>query len=201
MSARRRLRGEEPAPSEDEARLYGRALRLLAAHDRTASDLRRRLERYGEAETVARVIARLEAQRYVDDRRYAESWTEREAMERGGGERLVRAGLRAHGVAEPLVEEAASRAGAAEAATALALARKAAGRTRGLAPEVRVRRLAAQLARRGFRSGVVYAAVREALAEERLGEAGEMALDTLSLIDDAASGAADGAADDPGEAG
>lgn len=195
----RRPSGGAPPPPDDEARLYGRALRLLAAHDRTSSDLRRRLERHGEPEAVARVIARLEARRYLDDRRFVQAWTEREALERGAGARLVRAGLRAHGVAEPLVAEAATRAAEAEAQTALALARKAAVRLRGLEPAVRVRRLAATLARRGYRSAVVYQAVRAALADDRLGEAGEGALETLAMADDGALGAEDGRDPEPGE--
>jgi regulatory protein len=187
VNAKRRSLGAPAQAPEDEARLYRRALRLLAAHDRTAADLRRRLEQAGEPDAVARVIARLEAQHYLDDRRYAQAWTEREALERGGGARLVRAGLRAHGVAEPLVEEAAARAAEAEADTALALCRKAAARLRGLAPEVRVRRLAGLLARRGYRPAVVYASVRAALAEDRLGEAAEGALEALALADDPAA--------------
>lgn len=199
MNARRPSGGDPPAP-DDEARLYRRALRLLAAHDRTASDLRRRLERHGEPEAVARVIARLEARRYLDDGRFAQAWTEREALERGAGARLVRAGLRAHGVAEPLVAQAATRASEAEAETALTMARKAAARLRGLEPAVRVRRLAATLARRGYRSAVVYQAVRAALTDDRLDEAGEDALETLALADDGAMEVEDGRGAGPDEA-
>jgi regulatory protein len=196
VSASRKSRAERAAP-DDEARLYSRALRLLAAHDRTAVDLRRRLERHGEPGTVTRVLARLEGQGYLDDRRFAQAWTEREAIERGAGARLVRAGLRAHGVGEAIVAEAVARAGDAEAQTALALARKAAARMGGLPAATRVRRLAAQLARRGYRPAVVYQAVRAALADARLGEAGENALEGLAAADDTA-GPDTGAEDEPG---
>ncbi len=183
MSSRSDGRGAEAA-HEDEARLYGRALRLLTAHDRTAHDLRRRLERYADADTVGRVLARLREQRYLDDERFARTFTEREALERGAGAQLVRASLRAHGVAEPLVREAAETAAAAEAVTALSLARKRAARLRGLAHDVQVRRLAGQLARRGYRAGVVYEAVRAALAEHELDEAGAEALEWLGSVVD-----------------
>ena len=185
MTGRRRNADDAERPPEDEARLYGRALRLLAAHDRTAADLRTRLGRYGEPGTVARVIARLEAQRYLDDRRFAEAYTEREALTRGAGARLVRAGLRSHGVAEDVVMREAERASSAELETARAVARRALPRLSGLEPPVRARRLAGQLARRGYAASVVYQVVREALrGAAALGGEAEAVLDGLAAADD-----------------
>jgi regulatory protein len=184
--ARGRDRGVAPAPApEGEAEAFDRALRLLAAHDRTAFDLRRRLERRADAATVERVLVRLRALGYLDDERFAAAFTEREALERGAGARLVRAALRAHGVADEVARREAARAGDAELETARRLAMRGAARLAASDPQTRVRRLAAQLARRGYRPAVVYQAVRDALRRGGgVDEAAEAALERLTEGDD-----------------
>jgi regulatory protein len=169
-------RGRRPpdGPGEDEGRLYARALRLLAAEERSEADLRRALARYGEAAAVERVLERLRARRYVDDGRFAAAFTQSRALERGAGARWVRAALAAHGVAADVAAREAARAGEAERETARRLARRALAAMADVPAAVRARRLAGRLARRGYRPGVVYDVVREALGGQDGGEAAEV---------------------------
>lgn len=184
MSPRREPGGAPRAP-EDEARLYSRALRLLTAHDRSTADLAGRLGRYGEPDAVQRVLDRLKAHRYLDDDRFARAYTEREALERGAGARLVRSALRSHGVAEAVVGREAERAATAERDTAREVARRALARLRQLPPEVAMRRLAGQLARRGYAAHTVYEVVRETVRPETWNEEARVLLDVLADQDGA----------------
>jgi len=140
---------------------------------------------------VEAALGRLRKQGYLDDARFADAFTRHEALERGAGARLVRHELRAHGVGEPLVAQAAAVAAAAELDTAREVARRALPGLAALAPEARVRRLAGRLARRGYASAIVYQVVRETFGGARLGESGEAAIEALGM---------QGEAGDPGEA-
>ncbi len=80
-------------------------MRLLAVHDRSASEIRGRLAADGTASAVIeRTIRRLHGLQYLDDRRFAAAAAE-QAWRRGRGSEYVRAQLTAKGVAEALIEE------------------------------------------------------------------------------------------------
>lgn len=132
---------------------------------------------------MERVLERLRASRYVDDGRFAAAFTQSRALERGAGARWVRAALAAHGVAGDVAAREAARAGEAEAETARRLARRALAAMADVPAAVRARRLAGQLTRRGYRPGVVYEVVREALRGQESAEAAEV-LDALARAED-----------------
>ena len=99
------------------------AYRHLARRDRTVVEVRRNLAARGVDEaTVARAVAELERQGYVDDGRYARRFTEdRRALDDWGAERIERSLLSA-GVEPELIADALStrgRGGELEAAVEL----------------------------------------------------------------------------------
>jgi regulatory protein len=128
------------------------ALRLLAVRARSRRELERRLERRGFAERdIAAALDRLSEAGLVDDAAFAAAYAESRAG-RGADSRVIAAELRERGVAPKLAERAAEAAvpvdERAERCLEVASARLA--RMEGLAPEVRFRRLAAYLDRRGY---------------------------------------------------
>ena len=153
---------EERDTPEAVESLCWRAVRLLAVHERSEADLRVRLLRYGTPEGVDEALDRLRSQGYVSDRRFTEAYTDRAALEEGMGARRLAFELRRHGIGGDLLTESVARAAAAEEQGAREVARRMAKRLASLAPEIRVRRLAGVLARRGFRTDVVVRVAREA---------------------------------------
>jgi regulatory protein len=146
-------------PAPDAASAWQRAVRLLAAHDRSAHEIRSRLDAAGVApEVIAATISRLLELHYLDDERFARTTAE-SASRRGHGSERVRAELAAKGVAEPLVDAAIATAFADEPA----LARRALARRFPTPPHgARERAKAARfLLQRGFPETVVLAILGE----------------------------------------
>ncbi len=147
-------RGGDPA---DQA--WQRAVRWLAAHDRSEQELRLRL---GALEitpaVIDQTIGRLRALRYLDETRFAHVTAE-QAARRGRGSDYVRAQLVAKGVPEQLIDAAIGTAFADEAA----LARQVlSGRYQAPAAHRGARGKAARfLLQRGFPEAVVAAVVED----------------------------------------
>ena len=98
------------APLDAEG-LWALALKTLAAHACSAGELREKLRvRAGHAEDVESVLARLKDYRYLDDRRFAESFVaQRLENQRLGRSRVVR-DLRGRRVAPALAEATVKKA-------------------------------------------------------------------------------------------
>jgi regulatory protein len=138
-----------------------RALRLLAYRDRASEELRARLVQDGYAPDVAEaVVADLLRVGLLDDTRFADSMVRVLATVRGYGRTRVLRELQARGIDPPTAATALADGLSEddEAASALRLARTFAAR-----PGVDVSRLAARLARKGFRPALALRAAREAL--------------------------------------
>lgn len=83
------------------------ALRLLAKHDRTESEIEARLEAKScSPETRAAVLDFLRANRLLDDSRVAEELLRQRTGKRSVGREKLRATLLAKGVPEGIVDEA-----------------------------------------------------------------------------------------------
>jgi regulatory protein len=155
------------SPQELESAIRERCLNLLAMQPRTRAELERSLARaQAPADVVAAVLDRLTQVGLVDDTAYAQAYVRTGVGVRRRGTRSLRAELRGRGVAPEIIEVAAAEVDEQdEFATALGLAsRRAAGLAR-LAPEVRRRRLAGLLLRRGFSGAVVNDVLAQVLAE------------------------------------
>jgi regulatory protein len=160
VSAALRARIEAAA---DRRAAAARVLRYLRQRPRTAQEVRLFLRRHGHPEdTVQTVVAELEAQRVVDDARYAALFVESRRSGRPVGAARIARELRQRGVGRELVESVVGARGAAgvesELERALAAARPRLAAAARLGRERGMRRLVAFLQRRGFSAGVARAA-------------------------------------------
>lgn len=137
-------------------------LRLLGVRDRTRRELEQALVKRRVPDEAAReVLDRFTEAGLIDDRRFAEAVFDGQ-QRRQRSTRALRQELRTKGVDAELIEQAAA---GVDSEADLAVARElVAKRARGLERfphEVRYRRLAGQLARRGFSPGVIATALRD----------------------------------------
>ena len=147
-----RTPGDDPLAKAKDA-----ALRLLAVRARSRGELEWRLARRGFGdEVVAAALDRLADAGLVDDAAFAAAYAEGRAA-RGVDARVIASELRDRGVAPELAgratEAAAPPEAQAERCRQVATARLA--QLDGLAPEVRLRRLAGYLERRGYPAEVI----------------------------------------------
>ena len=113
------------------------------------------------------VLDRLEAAGVIDDTAYAARLARTRFAEKGTARRAIAEELRRKGLGERDVTEALEQISSEdEDAAALALARKKISATGHLPWEVRRRRTAAVLGRKGYSREVTMRAIAEALAEE-----------------------------------
>jgi regulatory protein len=133
------------------------ALRLLGVRPRSTAELRGRLARAGvEPGVSASVIAALANEGYLNDLEFARAWVRSRLLARPCGALRLRHELREKGVAGAVIEQAIREVDgeqdgeAAEERRARELAERRLRASAGLAWDVRVRRLAALLERRGF---------------------------------------------------
>lgn len=142
-------------------------LRQLTAKARTRAELEEALNRRGVPPHAAQeVLDRFTELRLIDDAGYAAGWVEGQ-QRRMTSRRALRQELGRKGVEAEVIDEALAQVDDdSEYAAALALAQKRARATVGLNREVRYRRLAGALARRGFSGSVTHRAVQEALGAD-----------------------------------
>ncbi|HEX6674099.1 MAG TPA: regulatory protein RecX [Actinomycetes bacterium] len=133
------------------------ALRLLEVRARSRGELEQRLARRGfDEEVVAAALDRLADAGLVDDAAFAVAYAESRSA-RGADARVIASELRDRGVASGLAEQVTDAVvpaeEQAERCRQVAVARLA--RLQDLAPEVRFRRLAGYLERRGYPAEVI----------------------------------------------
>lgn len=152
------------AALDEQTRAREAALALLRYRPRSRAELAGRLRRRGIAPAaVEALLTDLAQTGTVDDRRFARLWVDgRLAAGRRGPHRL-RAELRLKGVASDIIEETLHAALPPEQEEQLAAAAAARYLSRGqaLPADVRLRRLAGLLRRRGFSGSAIAPILRE----------------------------------------
>ena len=143
-------------------------LRRLGRSSAPRAALAELLERKEVAPHVAEeVLDRLESAGVVDDAAYAATLARTRFAEKGAARRAIAEELERKGVGREAIGAALSQVDdEAEAAAALALARRKLASTRGLEPAVRRRRALALLGRKGYPAQAAADAVDAAIAEE-----------------------------------
>ena len=176
---------DSTAGSEDAA--HAAALWLLESRARTRLELDQRLRRRGfEAAAIERALDRLRAVGLVDDEAFARDLASSRA-EQGVDAARILVELRDRGIdpdlAARIAGESAPQHDRAERCRQLAEARLV--RLRGLRPEVRRRRLAAYLGRRGYPGDVVENVVNELVGSNESEEPeGEMEYGEIPPFDE-----------------
>lgn len=81
-------------------------MRECARSERSSGDALRLMKRWGVAdEDAKRVLARLQADRFIDDGRYAEAFARDKLNLSGWGAYKIKSALRAKGVSKDIIEE------------------------------------------------------------------------------------------------
>ena len=145
-------------------RTYDRALNMLAFRGRASKELARSLARKGEPkELVDRAIERLTEQGLLDDAAFAESFTRTKVLGAKQSRRRVQQDLARKGVARDVTDAAIAAVFEEEQVDQREIVEQAARKKlvslRKLEPLVRRRRLYAFLARRGYDSEDIRAAM------------------------------------------
>jgi regulatory protein len=173
---------EQRSDPESVARLI--CLRQLTTAPRTRAQLAATLRRRGVPQDAANaVLGRFAEVGLIDDAMFADAWVESRHHGRGLGRRALAAELNQRGVERSDIQAAVAKLSpATELATARALVERRLDSTTGRPVQVRVRRLAGMLARKGYPPGMAYRVVREALEQADQDQAGE-GLDEDEFID------------------
>ncbi len=134
------------------------AYRFLAIRPRSRQEVERKLrDKEFPLSVISRVIDHLDRLGYVNDREFAGQWARSRVRLRGFGRRRIEQELREKGVDREIVQEVLSSL--FEDSSEIDVARKEAEKKlRTLSrfePEVRKRRLAGHLERKGFPSDVI----------------------------------------------
>jgi len=169
---------------DPEAQARQICLRLLTIAPRTQAQLAEALHRRGVPDEAAEtVLSRFADVGLIDDAAFARAWVESRHYSRGLSRRSLSAELRRQGVQSQEIREAVDTLDPEqEVATARRLVERKMAGTRGQPPEVRVRRAAGSLARKGYPAGLVFRLIKEVL--EREGEALDLDPDQYADPDD-----------------
>jgi regulatory protein len=148
-------------------------LRQLTVAPRTRAQLADTLRRRGVPEkAAAAVLGRFAEVGLIDDAMFANAWVESRHHGRGLGRRALAAELNQRGVDRGDIQAAVARLSPeTELATARMLVERRLESTARLPVQVRVRRLAGMLARKGYPPGLAYRVIREALEQAGQDEA------------------------------
>lgn len=140
------------------------AYRLLAYRPRSRKELEEKLrEKEFPEDTIETVIDRCTRLGYLDDRKFAVQWAASRARLRGRGRRRIEQELRNKGISRDIIHEVMDEVfeGSSEADIARREAEKKLKTLARFEPEVRRRRLAGFLERKGFSSEIIHAVLRE----------------------------------------
>src|ERR1700722_6523147 len=158
----------ETGVGDPEAQARQICLRMLTIAPRTRAQLAQALHRRGvPAEAAETVLSRFADVGLIDDAAFARAWVESRHHSRGPSRRSLSAELRRQGIESEEIREAVDTLDPEqEAATARRLVEQKMAGTRGQPPEVRVRRAAGALARKGYPAGLVFRLIKEVLEQE-----------------------------------
>ena len=119
-------------------------------------------------ETVDAILDRLTDAGLIDDAAFAKAWVESRHYARGLSRRSLSAELRRRGVdGDDITEAVEALDPEQEIETARQLVARKIAASRGQPAEVRARRVAGMLARKGYAAGLAFRLIREALEQER----------------------------------
>src|SRR6516164_6388215 len=177
------LPGTEVSDPEAQARQI--CLRLLTTAPRTRAQLASALRRRGiPPATSETVLGRFTDVGLIDDAAFARAWVEPRHYSRGLSRRSLSAELRRRGIDTEEIREAVDTLDPErEVATARRLAERKMAGSRGQPPEVRARRTASMLARKGYPPGLVFRLIREVMEQENPGEPVGFELDPDQYLD------------------
>jgi regulatory protein len=160
------------ATADPEARGRQICLRLLTLAPRTRAQLADAMRRRGiPDETADAILGSLTDAGLIDDAAFAKAWVESRHYARGLSKKSLSAELRRRGVDGDDISEAVENLDPEqEIETARHLVARKIAATRGQPAEVRTRKVAGMLARKGYPAALAFRLIREALEQEGAGD-------------------------------
>ena len=160
------------ATADPEARSRQICLRLLTLAPRTRAQLADAMRRRGiPDETADAILGSLTDAGLIDDAAFAKAWVESRHYARGLSKKSLSAELRRRGVDGDDISEAVENLDPEqEIETARHLVARKIAATRGQPAEVRTRKVAGMLARKGYPAALAFRLIREALEQEGAGD-------------------------------
>ena len=145
-------------------------LRRLTDQPRSRAELAEALAKRQVPDGIAhRLLDRFTEVGLIDDEAFARAWVESRMAGKGLARRALAAELRRKGIDDQLAREVLDGVDADEEdAAARAVVRRKLRTTRGLDPQVRMRRLVGALARKGYPPGAAMRVVREEMAADEV---------------------------------
>jgi regulatory protein len=160
-------RKEEDLPEADQEKLLKRAkntaYRYLTIHPRSRKELASKLQDKEFSDDIsAAVLEHVTRLGYIDDVKFAAQWAAGRVRSRGFGRRRLEQELRTKGISSDIIKETLNSLfeEAPEAETARREAEKKLKTLTRFEPEVRRRRLAGFLERKGFSSDIIRTILR-----------------------------------------
>ncbi|MFL6286859.1 MAG: regulatory protein RecX [Actinomycetes bacterium] len=147
-------------------------MRQLAASAKSRHQLAQVLAKRAVPEAAAaEALDRYTELGYIDDAAFARAWVESRQRSRGLAASALRRELRDKGIDRELIDEVVADAVSDddERAAARLLVDKKLRSMRGVSADTATRRLVGMLSRKGYRPGLAYAVVREALNDPPVG--------------------------------
>jgi len=140
----------------------GKALRYLSYRSRSRQEMLRYLQKKGYQESlIERIIAYLQAEKLIDDAKFASDWIENRQTFRPRSQRMMKMELRQKGVDDEAISEVFEAAELDDLELALAAGRKLNKRYQKLEKQEYYQKLGAALQRRGFS----YSTVKQCLPQ------------------------------------
>ncbi|WP_347978701.1 regulatory protein RecX [Microbacterium sp. ProA8] len=164
---RRAPAGAGAGDDADEVAIAERGLvKKLRGRQLSVSEAKTYLGQYDlDADAVAALLDAFLERGYLDDARLAEQVVHSGVDRKGQGRQVISQSLAKRGVPRDVADAALAELPDDDAERALEFARSKAGSLRGLERDVALRRLAGQLARRGYGGSMALNAARTALEE------------------------------------
>jgi regulatory protein len=163
---------EDPAFPDADPEAVARQilLRRLTEQPRSRAELAESLaRRQVPSEIATRLLDRFTEVGLIDDEAFARAWVQSRMTGKGLARRALAMELRRKGIDDELAREVLDNIDADdEDAAARAVVRRRLRSTRGLDAQVRMRRLAGALARKGYPPGVALRIVREELGADHV---------------------------------
>ncbi len=154
-------------PEKELTRAQNTAYRYLSLRQRSRDEVLEKLRQKAfDDSVISAVLAALERLGYVNDREFARQWAAARVRVRGFGRRRIEQELRSKGISRDIIGETLARLfeDASEKEIAMREAEKKLRSLTWLEPEVRRRRLAGHLERKGFPPDIIFDVLRQVRA-------------------------------------
>ena len=144
---------------------------LCAGAEQCAADIRCKILKQGfSMEEAERMIAYLQQNKYLDDRRYARAYAVDKVRFSGWGRMKVRMGLRAKGMGDAVISQALDYIPDADYQEAFWKVMTAKGKSLGLEDVKERQKLYRHMASRGFESSLIISSMRKYMSQREQSE-------------------------------